>query len=356
LSHFLAGWAKRPRVPRGYDGGMQPSKDSLVEDVVARLAPKAKSLVVTVYGDAIAHRGGNAGLGSVIALLEPLGVNERTVRTSMARLAREGWLQAQAIGRRSDYRLSEAGRRRFEAAHGRLYRHTQPPWEGQWTIVAAGAVPTAAAEREHLLRDLSWLGFGRLADAVMLHPDPDPQELRALLAEHRHQVLVLRGAALEWVDERAIADVVRSGWELDRLAAGYRAFLDAFRPVWLALQREVPLEPVRGFALRTLLMHGYRRATLHDPLLPDELMPHDWPGAAARALCRNLYRHVEAAAEDHVSAVLLTAEGPAPEAGPDYFGRFGGLRRAAASPASPAATGSAPETRTAAPDAPRPPR
>ena len=89
----------------------------------------------------------------------------------------------------------------------------------------------------------------------------------------------------------------RSGWELDRLAAGYRAFLDAFRPVWLALQREVPLEPVRGFALRTLLMHGYRRATLHDPLLPDELMPHDWPGAAARALCRNLYRNVEAAAE-----------------------------------------------------------
>ena len=48
----------------------------------APLAPKAaKSLVVTVYGDAIAHCGGNAGLGSVIDLLRAAGVNERTVRT-----------------------------------------------------------------------------------------------------------------------------------------------------------------------------------------------------------------------------------------------------------------------------------
>lgn len=331
-------------------------EDSLVNDLLARLTPKAKSLVVTVYGDAIAHRGGNASLGSVIELLQPLGVNERTVRTSMARLAQEGWLQAQAIGRRSDYRLTDAGRRRFEAAHGRLYRLTRPPWNGQWTIVAAGAVTGEGSARERLLRDLAWLGFGRLADAVMLHPDPDEHELRALLAEHSRQVLVLRGEAAAWVDAQAIADVLRRGWELDRLAAGYTTFLDAFRPVWQALQRRATVDPVRAYAVRTLLMHGYRRATLRDPLLPDELMPHDWPGAAARALCRNLYRHVEAAAEDHVSAVLHTAEGPAPEAGPAYFGRFGGLRQAAASPASPAATGSAPETRKAAPGAPRPPR
>ena len=42
LSHLLAGWAKRPRVPRGYDGGMQPSKDSLVEDVVALFEKELK--------------------------------------------------------------------------------------------------------------------------------------------------------------------------------------------------------------------------------------------------------------------------------------------------------------------------
>ena len=41
-------------------------------------------------------------------------------------------------------------------------------------------------------------------------------------------------------------------------------------------------------------------------------MPHELAGAAARALCRNLYRHVEAAAEVQPSAVLHTAEGRRP--------------------------------------------
>ena len=304
--------------------------DTLVDGLVARVAPKAKSLIVTVYGDAIAHRGGNAALGSVIALLEPLGIAERTVRTSMFRLAQEGWLQPRAIGRRSDYRLTETGSRRFEAVHERIYRQAQRPWDGQWTIVATGPAPIDTAVRERLQRDLGWQGFGHLAGGVMVHPDHDEAALRALLAEVGHHVLVVRGPAASWVAPEVFDEVVRAGWDIARLAADYEAFLDTFRPLWAALQRESRIEPARGFAIRTLLMHGYRRAILRDPKLPDELMPHGWPGAAARALCRNLYRRVEAAAEAHVSAVLHTAEGPVPDASPAYFGRFGGLRTMAA--------------------------
>jgi phenylacetic acid degradation operon negative regulatory protein len=74
-------------------------------------------------------------------------------------------------------------------------------------------------------------------------------------------------------------------------------------------------------------MHGYRRACLRDPFLPQELLPTDWPGGAARLLCRNLYRRVQAAGERHVEAVLETAEGPAPQATARYYARFGGLDR-----------------------------
>lgn len=309
---------------------MSSTKDPFIVGLIERLAPKAKSLIVTVYGDAIAHRGGNAGLGCVIELMEPLGVNERTVRTSMHRLAVEGWLEPRAFGRRSDYRLTENGSRRFAAAHERLYQPAQKPWDGQWTIVAPGPAAIDAGRRERLQRDLSWLGFGQLGSGVMLHPDPDTDELRALLADVGPHVLVVNGPAASWVAPRVLEEVVRAGWDLGRLATEYEAFLNAFRPVWNALQRDSALEPERGFALRTLLMHGYRRATLRDPMLPDELLPHDWPGAAARALCRNLYRRVEAAAERHVDAVLYTAEGPVPDAQASYFGRFGGLRSGAA--------------------------
>jgi phenylacetic acid degradation operon negative regulatory protein len=307
---------------------MPRPKDDPFDVLLARPSPKAKSLIFTVYGDAISHRGGNAALGSVIALLAPLGVNERTVRTSMHRLAVEGWLQPRASGRRSDYRLTESGARRVDAAHERIYRPQQRPWDGQWTIVALGLAALDAAARQRLQRELGWIGFGRLDGGVLLHPDPDEEALRALLAEAGPRVLVLRGAAAPWVAADVFETLVQGGWDTTRLAADYEAFLADFRPLWLALQREEAIAPERAFVVRTLLMHDYRRVLLRDPTLPDELMPRGWPGAAARALCRNLYRRVEAAAERHVEAVLETAEGPAPPPAGSYFERFGGLRSA----------------------------
>jgi phenylacetic acid degradation operon negative regulatory protein len=302
--------------------------ESLIGALLERLQPKAKSLIVTVYGDAISQHGGNAALGSVIALLRPLGLNERSVRTTMHRLAQEGWLQSVAFGRRSDYRLTETGRRRMDAAHDRIYRDEQRPWDRQWTIVAMAPAALTDEARESLRRDLGWLGFGHLSAGVMLHPDPDEGALQALLAAQGHNVLVVRGPAARRVAGEAFEDVVRACWDLDRLAADYTTFLETFRPAWNALHRADQLDPELAFALRSLLMHALRRAILRDPMLPDELMPHGWPGAAARTLSRNLYRLVEAAAERHVMSVLETAEGPVPDAEPAYFERFGGLRGA----------------------------
>lgn len=302
----------------------------LLQRLLDHTRPRAKSLLVTIYGDAIAHRGGNAWLGSVIALASTLGLGERAVRTSVFRLAAEGWLVSQPIGRRSYYRLTDDGRRRIEAVHERLYRIAQPAWNRDWTAVVLNPAAADAAQRETLRRDLSWLGFGQLAGGVLLHPEPDERALRRLLADPaaRGQALALRGAALPVVTPEGLRATARAAWDLDRLAQDYAAFLDAFRPLWPALRGAAP-EPAAAFALRTLLMHDYRRACLRDPLLPEELLPPDWPGAAARLLCRNLYRALQAGAERHVADVLETSEGPAPEAHPSYWERFGGLQPSA---------------------------
>jgi phenylacetic acid degradation operon negative regulatory protein len=299
--------------------------DDLVATLLERLKPKAKSLIVTIYGDAISHHGGKAWLGSVITLAQRLGLSERAVRTSVFRLAKEGWLVPIAVGRRSDYRLTEVGQRRFDAVHERIYSHAQRPWDRAWTIVATGAADLDGEAREALHRDLGWLGFGQLAGGVMLHPDPDEHALRELLDGAGPRVFVIRGPAAPWLAPQAESEVLRIGWDIDRLAAEYTAFLEMFRPAWQALRDAADPDPALCFSVRTLVMHGYRRAILRDPLLPQELMPHDWPGTAARALCRNLYRLVEAAAERYVMATLETAEGPVPQAHPSYFTRFGGV-------------------------------
>ena len=58
-----------------------------------------------------------------------------------------------------------------------------------------------------------------------------------------------------------------------------------------------------------------RRAVLKDPLLPADLLPEDWPGAAARDLCATIYRTVAPAAEAWLDANATTDTGPLPPAG-----------------------------------------
>ena len=56
--------------------------DEIARDLVGRATLKAKSLIVTVFGDALVPHGGTVWLGSLIALMAPFGLNERLVRTA----------------------------------------------------------------------------------------------------------------------------------------------------------------------------------------------------------------------------------------------------------------------------------
>jgi phenylacetic acid degradation operon negative regulatory protein len=299
----------------------------MIARLLKRLKPRARSVIITVYGDSIMHHGGAAWLGSVIELVAPLGLNERVVRTSVFRLAKENWLAAEQIGRRSFYRLTEEGRRRCDAAHGRIYHRANQPWDRHWTFVVADFARMPAARSRSLRSDLRWQGFGQLASGVMLHPDPDEAALRQLLIESGvgREALVLRSTAEPWATADAQRDLIARSWDMKQLAADYRTFLDTFRPVWSRLGAAEKLDPQTCFVVRTLLMHGFRRVLLRDPKLPEELLPANWPGTEARLLCRDLYKLIQGPAEQHLMARLQTADGPPLPAHPSYYYRFGGL-------------------------------
>jgi len=121
----LAGAAPDPRLGRW------------IARVLAAAPPRAPSLIVTVWGDALAPHGGEVWLSALIRLMAPFGINDRLVRTSVFRLARDGWLAARTEGRRSRYRLTAEGARRFADAHRRIYAPPDTTWEGEWEIVLA---------------------------------------------------------------------------------------------------------------------------------------------------------------------------------------------------------------------------
>ena len=292
--------------------------------------PRSKSLVVTIFGDAIVPHGGMVWLGSLIELLAPFGVNDRLLRTSVFRLAQEGWLGAQRDGRRSSYAITPPAMARFVHAYRRIYAPLNVHWDGSWTLILNGDGALNAAERSAVRKELLWEGYSVIAPGIMGHPAADGPALDELLKRLgvAGKLFVVQGKAMRQVSGRALSDLVADGWDLSGVAQGYQQFIAQFEPLLAAVraaEAEGGLAPQQAYVVRTLLIHAYRRVQLHDPQLPVELLPTPWPGALAYELTRAIYLAVYAAAEQHIDATLRREDSAAPAAEPAFFDRFGGL-------------------------------
>jgi len=306
------------------------------------------SLLITIFGDSIAPRGGAATLGSLISLARPFGLTERLVRTSVARLAVDGWLVARRDGRRSEYRITPTGRDRFAAATRRIYGAIPDSWSGQWTLLVLP--PPNGSRRQDMRDELRWLGFGQISPGTFAHPNWSVEEARAGLKDLGG---ASEGVLLKSSSEGSEADrrLVAAGWDLGDLTRRYQRFVATFTPVTNAIgavaadgpntadESAVPEVPpgVRAasapsatadeaaFIIRTLLIHEYRKIHLQDPLLPPALLPADWVGTSAYDLSRRLYSAVFRAAERYLSNTATTTAEPIPTADSSAYARFGGL-------------------------------
>jgi phenylacetic acid degradation operon negative regulatory protein len=289
--------------------------------------PRSKSLVMTIFGDAIAPHGGAIWLGSLIELLAPFGVSDRLLRTSVFRLAQEGWLVANRDGRRSSYAILPQALPRFERANRRIYAPLAAHWDGSWTMLLAGSSAIDAPTRATLRKELTWEGYAMITQGIFGHPVAGPEVIEEILARLGVQgkLLVVRAGELPGVATRPLRELAVDGWDLSGVVQGYRGFIEQFSPLLAMLRQGDPLAPEQAFVIRSLLIHAYRRVQLHDPMLPIELLPDPWPGSEAYELARALYRLTQAQAELHIIATLRREDGEAPDADASFFLRFGGL-------------------------------
>ena len=298
--------------------------DSLVADFQAQRPLRTGSLVISVFGDAIAPHGGSVWLGSLINVLEPFGISHRLVRTSVFRLVKDGWLQSQQIGRRSFYSLTHVGRSRFSDASRRIYSSPREDWNGTWSLALIAGVH--AKNRDQIRKELSWFGYAPFSSNVFAHPAPDMQRVEERLEhlEGNEQVLLMQATARK--RNQYLQQLVGEAWSLQALDDGYEEFLQRFRPVYKAVRRSRNPDPKTAFQLRTLLIHEYRKILLRDPFLPAELLPERWSGVSAYQLCRNIYSLVAGPTEEFLTGALENADGPLPPAGPSFYARFGGIQ------------------------------
>jgi phenylacetic acid degradation operon negative regulatory protein len=235
----------------------------------------ARSALFDLYGDHLRSRRGRARVASLVAVLAPLDITAPAVRTAVSRMVKQGWLQPTRIGGAPAYALTARAERRLEEAAARIYRtRTADGWDARWHLVVPNR-PGDRARRDRLKNGLAFLGYAPLGDGAWVAARPSP-ELDALLdVEGVHAE---RFAAAHETDD---ADLVRRAWNLDAVGRAYQRWLADARGLVSAL----PVRPTdeESFAVRSQLVHEWRKFLFTDPGLPRVLLPENWPGDAAAA-------------------------------------------------------------------------
>jgi phenylacetic acid degradation operon negative regulatory protein len=286
--------------------------------------PRAKSLVVTLFGDAIVPHGGSVQLKSLIELLKPFGINERLVRTSVFRLVKEAWLEASRNGRESRYQLTSSGRRRLSHAYERVYSRVLDRWGGTWTLILV-RWDELSPERRHQLRlELEWEGIRQLAPQLYGHPRIQAGPLAELLERTgaRKQVITFSNAITDQIGSGDFRKLINERWNLVAVVKQYRSFLRNFAGIRERLERCDSLCPQQWFAIRILMLHAFRRVVLHDPLLPEELLPNPWIGNDAYRLAGEIYRLSVPGSETYLTQVCGFELGQVPRGTPILKSRF----------------------------------
>lgn len=261
--------------------------------------------MVTVFGDAIAPYEDRIRLKSLIQLLEPFEVNERLARTSVFRLVKEDWLRGKRNGRESFYQLTESGRRRLWHAYEKIYERKVDAWNGTWTLIMIASAKFPPQCRKRLREELEWEGFRQLVPHVFGHPRIPDNVLAELL--DREEV---RGNVITFNDSKAnqvpdLRQVIEQRWAIDSVVRRYRSFLQDFGRIQRLIAQPEALSPEQWFTIRILMIHAYRRAVLHDPLLPGDLLPYPWIGDDAYRLAGQIYRTSLPGSESYLRKVLL---------------------------------------------------
>jgi phenylacetic acid degradation operon negative regulatory protein len=275
----------------------------------------ARSALFDLYGDHLRAREDRAPVAALVRLLSSLDIAAPAVRTAISRMVRQGWLEPVRLDQGPGYRITEQARVRLDDAAARIYRTREHRWDGSWDLLVVTPPPVRSA-RERVRSGLGFLGYAPLSDSTWISAVRSPEVEPLLAAE---------GAALARFDAHDAdpADRAAQAWDLKSLADAYRD--------WLAFAVDLVERPERhlgaavaaasgsderAFAVRSLLVHEWRKFLFTDPALPAELLPDGWPGEEAARYFGDQAARLLPAAVRFVDECLETPATPAPQSDP----------------------------------------
>lgn len=196
-----------------------------------------------------------ATASELVRLTADFDIREPTVRVALTRMVSAGDLVRSQDGYRLSDRLLARQRRQDDAINPRVR-----DWDGTWTTLVVTSIGTDARTRAALRTTLQHSRFAELREGVWMRPDNLDATLPTEVTD-RVRVLSARDGDSD--------DLVARLWDLTGWARDSHDLLDE-----MASAADVPARFVVAAAMV--------RHLLVDPVLPEELLPDDWPGAALR--------------------------------------------------------------------------
>ncbi|MBY0289672.1 MAG: PaaX domain-containing protein, C- domain protein [Mycobacteriaceae bacterium] len=196
-----------------------------------------------------------ATASELIRLTADFDIKEPTVRVALTRMVSAGDLVRSEDGYRLSDRLLVRQRRQDDAINPALRT-----WDGTWTTLVITSVGTDARTRAALRTTLQHNRFGELREGVWLRPDNLDTVLPAEVLQ--------KGREMRCRDDDPVELAARL-WDLSEWARVGHALLGEMNAA-----ADVPGRFVVAAAMV--------RHLLTDPVLPPELLPDGWPGAALR--------------------------------------------------------------------------
>lgn len=199
------------------------------------------------------------------------GIAEGTTRVALSRMVAAGELSADGGSYRLVGRLLERRARQDQSRTPPLKE-----WSGAWVMAVVASGRRDAETRAELRRAAEALRLAELREGVWMRPDNlDEQRLREAMV-----VLTNQCDLFSVAPEGGPAGLSARLWDLPAWVAEAGALEEDMGPVIDRLDSQET--PALGPAF--LLGAAVLRHLLADPLLPDALLPDQWPGADLRTL------------------------------------------------------------------------
>ncbi|MER5208351.1 PaaX family transcriptional regulator C-terminal domain-containing protein [Streptomyces sp. NPDC002825] len=283
--------------------------------------PRPQSLMLTFFGIHVLGTGTALSSASVIDAFARVDVGEDAVRSTLTRMVARGLLERHRRGRRMYFSLTPRAAEVLADGEERIHRTgaVNRAWDGTWTLVGFSLPESWRRERHDLRSRLVWAGFGPLQSGLWVAPgriDVAPIAAELGLGD---RIRAFHGEAAAPTEA---GPLLRTAFDVDAIAEGYRAFLTRWGGG--AAPEESPGEaggpgpgeahddlggPGVGEARddlgRLLLLHtDWLDLVRRDPHLPAEHLPADWPAEAAETLFRELSARYEPGARRIADDIL----------------------------------------------------